>query len=123
LGIADHIRLLGWHDNISGIMKNADVFVFPRKEFPKEGLGLVIVEAQAAGLPMFITKGIVQEAIVLKELAFYTDLNDPLKWSEKISGVLNNGAPISRKEALSRMKQSKFELNIATGNFVNLYEN
>jgi glycosyltransferase involved in cell wall biosynthesis len=123
LGIANHIRLLGWHDNISGIMKNADVFVFPRNEFPKEGLGLVVVEAQAAGLPMFITKGIVQDAIILEELAFYTDLNDPLKWSEKISAVLNNGAPISRKEALAKMKQSKFELNIATGNFVNLYEN
>lgn len=123
LGIADHIRLLGWNDNISGIMKNADVFVFPRNEFPREGLGLVIVEAQAAGLPMFITKGIVQEAIILNELAFYTDLNDPLKWSEKISNVLNNGAPISRKEALSKMEQSNFELNIATRNFVDLYEN
>ncbi len=123
LGIANHIRLLGWHDNISGIMKNADVFVFPRNESPKEGLGLVVVEAQAAGLPMFITKGIVEDAIIIEELAFYTDLNDPLKWSEKISGVLNNGAPISRKDALSKMKQSKFELSIATRNFVNLYEN
>jgi glycosyltransferase involved in cell wall biosynthesis len=123
LGLSDHIRLLGWNDNIAGIMKNADVLVFPRKEFPKEGLGLVVVEAQAAGLPMFITKGIVPEAIILKELAFYTDLNDPLKWSAKISDVLNNGAPVSRKEALTKMKQSNFELSIATENFVNLYEN
>jgi len=30
-------------------MKMADIFVFPRMEYPKEGLGLVVVEAQAAG--------------------------------------------------------------------------
>lgn len=122
-GIADHIRILGWHDNIPGIMKSADVFVFPRYEVPKEGLGLVVVEAQAAGLPMFITNGIVEDAIIIKELAFYTDLNNPLEWSEKISAILNNTAPISRKDALLQMQQSKFELSIATKNFVSVYEN
>lgn len=122
-GIADHIRLLGWHDNIPGIMKSADVFVFPRCEVPKEGLGLVVVEAQAAGLPMFITKGIVEDAIIIKELAFYTDLNNPSEWAEKISAIMNNAAPISRKDALLQMQQSKFELSIATKNLVSLYEN
>ena len=57
LDVTDHIRILGWHDNVPMLMKSSDVFVFPRKENPKEGLGLVVLEAQAAGLPMFITHG------------------------------------------------------------------
>lgn len=122
-GIKDHVLLLGWHDNIANIMKNSDVFVFPRKEFPKEGLGLVVVEAQAAGLPMFITKGIVEDAIVINELSFYNDLINPADWARKISKVLDNGVPVSRIGALQRMQQSRFELGIAAKNLVDMYEN
>ena len=53
--ISDNIRLLGWITNLPFVMKSADVFVFPRLENPKEGLGLVVVEAQSAGLPMLLS--------------------------------------------------------------------
>ena len=62
-------------------MKSANVFVFPRLEYPREGLGLVVVEAQAAGLPLVISNAIVKDAIVIPELAHYVKLdNNPAEW-------------------------------------------
>jgi len=122
-GIADHVRILGWSDDIAGLMKSADVFVFPRVEYPREGLGLVVVEAQAAGLPMAISHAIVKDAIVIPELANYIPLDlGPAAWAKKISQVLSDEAGINRVEALRKMKASAFSLDIATENLIALYE-
>ncbi|MBL7698726.1 MAG: glycosyltransferase [Chitinophagaceae bacterium] len=122
LNITSHIRQPGWYDNVPVLMKSSDVFVFPRKEYPKEGLGLVVVEAQAAGLPMFITEGIVPDAIVIPELAHVNSLHDPKQWAEQINEVLNKSLPISPEESLELMKNSAFELGAAARNLVDLYE-
>lgn len=122
LGITDRIRIYGWHNNVAAVMKVADVFVFPRKPFPKEGLGLVVIEAQAAGLPMFITHGIADDAIVIAELAHFNNLNEPSVWAQQIEDVINSGVSISRSEALKKMRRSPFELSTATKNLVDIYE-
>ena len=122
LGIENHMRIAGWHNNLPSVMKSADVFVFPRKIYPKEGLGLVVVEAQAAGLPMFITEGIVKDAIVIEELAHFNDLTDPFSWAQQISDVLDKPAAISKDQALELMKNSAFELGRATQNLIDIYE-
>jgi glycosyltransferase involved in cell wall biosynthesis len=122
LKISDHIRIFDWHNNVPAVMNNADVFVFPRKQYPKEGLGLVVIEAQAAGLPMFITDGIVNDAIVVDKLAYINDLSDPTVWAQQIVRVLDTKVPLSRNEALAEMKQSPFELSRATQNLVDIYE-
>jgi len=122
-GIRDRIRMCGWRDDIPAIMKAADVFVFPRVEYPREGLGLVVVEAQAAGLPMVLSKGIVADAIIIDELAHVLSLNNnPAEWAMKIDTVLKAPAPISRQLAFERMMQSGFELRKATENLLSLYE-
>ena len=122
LGIENHIRISGWHNNVPVVMKSADVFVFPRKAYPKEGLGLVVVEAQAAGLPMFITEGIVKDAIVIEELAHFNDLTDPSSWAKQISDVLNKPVTVSKGQALEIMKNSEFDLGRATQNLIDIYE-
>lgn len=121
-GISDHVKLIGWHDNVPLLMKSSDIFIFPRKEFPKEGLGLVVVEAQAAGLPMFITRGIVNDAIEIPELTHFDDLTDAGRWAKHIDEVLKQQSPISQEEALNKMKTSKFELGNAAKNLIDLYE-
>jgi glycosyltransferase EpsF len=122
-GLEDHIRLLGWRNDIAGIMQEADVFVFPRMEYPKEGLGLVVVEAQSAGLPMVLSNGIVRDAIVIDELAHFIPLRDnPAEWATEIDRVLRQPKPLSTDEAMKRMILSPFELTNATNNLLNLYE-
>ena len=121
LNILDHIRLLGWRTDLSKIMLNADIFIFPRLEEPKEGLGLVVVEAQAAGLPMILSNGIVPDAIEISELAEFIPLrNNAVEWADKILGMTRK---LSKAQALDRMINSKFALPKATENLIKLYEN
>jgi glycosyltransferase involved in cell wall biosynthesis len=123
-GIINHIRMLGWRSDTVSIMKAADVFIFPRVEFPKEGLGLVVVEAQAAGLPMLITHGIVEDAIVIKQLSHFLPLqNNPAEWAQEALLLINNSAPITSEDALQMIRQSPFELTTAAKNLMNIYEN
>jgi glycosyltransferase involved in cell wall biosynthesis len=121
-GIATHIRMLGWHEDVPSVMKSSDVFVFPRIEHPKEALGLVIIEAQAAGLPMFITHGIVEDSIVINELAHYNSLNDPAEWARQVIRILNTPPAITREECLQDMRSSHFDLGNAAKNLIDLYE-
>jgi glycosyltransferase involved in cell wall biosynthesis len=122
LGVADNVRMIGWSDDIPGIMKSCDAFVFPRLEAPKEGLGLVVVEAQCAGLPLFITDGIVPDAIVLRDRAFFLELRDASGWAACIHEVLVKDGFMERDKCLEIMKLSKFELAHATSNLLAIYE-
>ncbi len=49
LGVADHVRWLGWQPNPLGLMKTADVLAAPSRW---EGMPNVILEAMAAGTPV-----------------------------------------------------------------------
>lgn len=60
LGIAGNISFLGVRSDIAQLMKGAmDAFVLPSRY---EGLGLVVMEAQAAGLPCLISEAVPEEA-------------------------------------------------------------
>lgn len=121
LKIENNIRCLGWRTDLSKIMLCSDVFVFPRIEYPKEGLGLVVVEAQTAGLPMALSYGIVPDAIEISELAHFISLqNNPAYWASTITNIKKT---INQLEAYKKMQQSKFALPIATQNLLKLYEN
>lgn len=52
LGLADRVRFLGARGDVPALMKGADVFVHPST---REGFGLVVAEAHAAGLPVVAT--------------------------------------------------------------------
>lgn len=64
LGLADHVRILGWREDIPRLMRAADLFINPRRPRPREGFGLVVLEAQAAGLRILISDGISEEAVL-----------------------------------------------------------
>lgn len=49
LNVADRVRFLGWRDDLSALLKAADVFVCPSRHEP---LGNVIIEAWAANTPV-----------------------------------------------------------------------
>ena len=66
--------------------------------------------------------GIVDDAVVIPELAHFNSLTNASDWAEQINAVLNEPVRINREESLNRMKNSAFELRTGTQNLVNLYE-
>lgn len=80
LGIRDKIIFTGVVDNVYEMVQAMDCFIFPSFY---EGLGIVAVEAQTAGLPCFISD-VVPREVELTELCTFLPLGDYSRWAEEI---------------------------------------
>ena len=120
--LADRVRVLGWHDNIYELMQLCDMLVWPGKEHIKEGLGLAIVEAQAAGLPMVMSLNVPNEAILVPELVDVIPLAaGAFEWAEKITSKLSR-PKISRDISLAKVEASSFTISRSTADILALYD-
>ncbi len=61
----NEVRFLGIRNDIGTLMRGADLLLFPSRS---EGLGMVAVEAQAAGLPVLASTGVPREAEVVPDM-------------------------------------------------------
>lgn len=84
LNLEENVLFLGHRDDVSSLMSAADMLIFPSLH---EGLGLVVVEAQASGLPVVVSTGVPQEVGV--SASFYRiDLNKGVDyWAKYIAGL------------------------------------
>lgn len=108
LDIKNKVILLGVRDDISNIMQAMDAFIFPSTF---EGLGIVAIEAQTAGLPVFASKYVIPKEVEIdKEIFNFIDLkNGEEYWANKIINVMTN----IRKNKINR--RSKINLFIKRG--------
>ena len=119
--LSDRVRLLGWRDDIAQIMQASNLLVFPNLEDVKEGLGLVVVEAQAAGLPMILSLGATEEAIVVPELANILPLEICAEgWARRAAEILERPAP-DRHTCLNKVEASPLSLNSSAAGLMALY--
>lgn len=80
--IEEKILFIGFKTNVEDYMQAMDLFVFP-SDF--EGLGLVLIEAQDAGLPCYTSKNVVPQEAKVSDLLTYIPLeNGPKMWAEQI---------------------------------------
>lgn len=81
LGLTSNVIFTGVRPDVSDLMQAMDVFVFPSLW---EGLGIVTIEAQAAGLKCIVADTIPEEAFIT-ELINKLNLNDNLdNWATQI---------------------------------------
>jgi glycosyltransferase involved in cell wall biosynthesis len=81
LGLSNNVRILGVRSDISDILQAIDLFLFPSLF---EGLPVVLVEAQAAGLNCIISDSITKECDVTGRIQFLSLQDPPKHWAEKI---------------------------------------
>lgn len=82
LGVASKVIFLGMYSDIAGILQAFDAFVFPSLF---EGLGLAIIEAQAAGLPCVASTAVPQETNVTPYISYLDLDSDTAVWVDKIA--------------------------------------
>lgn len=81
LGLGADVIFTGVRNDVANLMQAMDVFVFPSLY---EGLGIVLIEAQAAGLPCVVSDVIPREAY-LTDLVTAEKLTSSVEtWAEKI---------------------------------------
>ncbi|MCS6775948.1 MAG: glycosyltransferase [Chloroherpetonaceae bacterium] len=99
----------GARPDVPRIMLSAmDVFVLPSRF---EGLGLVLVEAQAAGLPSVYSDVVPQEADIVHPLLKRLSLQcSASTWADTIVAHAGQPAPVPRPVALDAVEQSAFNI-------------
>jgi len=116
-GIADKVVDLGRRDDIRQFYNAFDAFLLPSLY---EGMPVVGIEAQCAGLPIFFSKNITEETTA-SELAHYIGLEEsPDIWADKIIKVTNNNMPIRRSYA-EEVKRNGFDSKNEAIRMQNLY--
>lgn len=119
LGIGDRVRFLGGRSDVPRLMNGAmDLFLFPSLG---EGLGLVLIEAQAAGLPCVVADGVPPEADVVNSLIWRLSLSQPLKtWVETVVTALATPS-IPPAVARSQVEASVFNIQTAIQQVTQIY--
>lgn len=79
-GLADSAILTGVRDDIPALLQAMDVFLLPSFS---EGLPVVLIEAQAAGLPCYVSEAVTRETDITG-LCRFLPLEDPTLWAESI---------------------------------------
>lgn len=120
-GLEGRVRLLGFRDDVPELMRLSDLLIWPSREEPKEGLGLGIIEAQAAGLPILMSQSVPEEAIVVRELVRRLPLSAGAQiWAKAALELMNRPHP-GFEESLARVESSSFSMAQGVSNLMALY--
>ena len=104
LGLMDSVIFMGVRSDVNDLLQAMDVFVFPSLY---EGLGNVVVEAQAAGLPCVISDYVPEECIVTSGLVTVQKLSDSAeKWARHILTLTGK----ERSNRSGEIKASGFDI-------------
>jgi glycosyltransferase involved in cell wall biosynthesis len=81
LGLRSQVKFLGVRNDINSIMQAMDLFLFPSLF---EGLPVVLVEAQAAGLKCIVADTITRECDITGRVEFLSLNEPPEKWANQV---------------------------------------
>jgi glycosyltransferase involved in cell wall biosynthesis len=96
-----------------------DIFILPSFH---EGFGLVLVEAQAAGLRCLINVTVPDDIEIIKENCNWLDIEDGAAvWANKII-ELSGEDTVNREHALHKVETSVFNIETSVLKLTTLYE-
>lgn len=105
LGIQDKIIYTGLREDVPALMQMMDAFVFPSLF---EGLGIVLIEAQTAGLPCFASKSVIPEEAAVTDLVEFISLEQSARsWADKILQVQNQQ---KRQTRISAVQDAGYDI-------------
>lgn len=103
LGLQNYVYFLGMRSDVNHLMQAMDCFVLPSRF---EGLPLVAIEAQAAGLLCFFSDTVTKE-LAITNLAHFFSLNDPVEWVH----ALKKFSQFKRVNKSSDIIQAEYDIN------------
>lgn len=115
LNLTDSVKFLGQRSDVNELYQAFDVFLLPSLY---EGLGMVLIEAQASGLPCVASTEVPRIAQVTSEFKFVRLNDSEVIWAEEIMKlgrirkdnnfeISNNGFNI--KEEVSKLQEKYFK--------------
>ena len=103
LNIEAKVKFLGIREDVNKLYQVMDCFVLPSFF---EGLGIVNIEAQCSGLPVFISDGVPDEAMICNTTKISLK-KSAKQWADII---LENIKNFERKDCAAILKQAGFDI-------------
>lgn len=109
LGIADRVIFAGMRRDVPALMASVmDIFIFPSLF---EGFGIVLIEAQAAGLAYVATDTVPTEADIIDGFGTRHRLDEPPKqWAQSAQRLMNQPKPMDQPAALGSLRGGPFDI-------------
>lgn len=122
LDVDTSIRCLGWRSDVPELMAGSDWFILPHPEYPPEGFGIAVVEAQLAGLRLLLSTGVANDPLLptasIQRLSLGLGAH---AWADAAM-ALWSGPPPSREAALEAFRQSAMAMDRALADLVKLHQ-
>jgi len=118
LGIHKNVKVLGLRDDVPKLMNIFDVFILPSLY---EGFGIVLLEAQACGLPCIVSENIQPEVDMGLDLIHKVNLNNTLLWIDTVNKNKNNKI-YDKVKIKDKLLRSPFVVFSVVNQFYELYE-
>lgn len=117
-GLEESVIFTGERSDIPAILAASDIFLFPSLS---EGLGIVLVEAQAEGLPCVFSSNIPEEVDLIPSLVNRASLDeDDDVWVKKMEQVLKKKIPERETQHLA-VRDKGYDIRKTAGIMENLY--
>ena len=114
-GLDDRVLFLGVREDVAPFYQAMDVFLFPSLF---EGLGIVAVEAQTAGLPCVISDTVPEECVLTDDLVTVCRLEDGAKtWANTALSVVSDG----RRDHAGQVAERGFDISATAGRLEQFY--
>jgi glycosyltransferase involved in cell wall biosynthesis len=121
LGVENSVRLLGWRNDLPEIMSCSDWFILPHPEYPMEGFGLAVVEAQLAGVRMLLSRGIPDDPLLPTACFRRLPLSGgSMEWAKAAMDLLHDPVP-SRAAALAALRESPMNMDRSLRGLIELH--
>jgi len=101
-GLRDSVILTGVRPDVDRLMQGMDVFILPSLW---EGLPVVLMEAQGAGLPCFVSEAVTREAAIT-DLCTFLPLDAPEKWAQ---AILDPALP-ERRDTSQQIRDAGYDI-------------
>lgn len=117
-GLQDKLHIIGVRVDIPRLMRAADLLLFPSRQ---EGLGMVVVEAHASGLPVLASTAVPREAVVIPSLYEALSLDAPIdRWSQKLLDMIKRPRA-SMESSRQQVEASAFSIANSSQNLLRTY--
>lgn len=121
MGLKNQIIFAGSRSDIPKIMMGVmDVFILPSLN---EGLPMVGIEAQAAGLPIVLSDVVTEEVIKDKLFVRRISLSESASvWADQILTLKNSKSIISQENSISILEKSEFNISHSIKELIKIYD-
>ena len=103
-GLIENVRFMGVRTDIRELLWAMDLFLFPSLY---EGLSVVAIEAQAAGVPVLAADTLTKETKITECMQFFSLQKSPKEWAEQAIRM----AKIGHENMLDSIRNAHYDMH------------